>query len=464
MEQSIFIIGEPRGASRASLLDRLRLHYPVAEPVFLTEGERPSLFSWKHLRGMNKAVRFLFLDNHQYLNPNVTKDHSQWLYKLMLLLMGKPCLKGTVHNYSQEEAAHMDGYEMQSASWSRSRREKSWHIHEEHLWSLVRNAFKAKSRRLLKVYYTTLHRVVFRALGLAFAGRRLRVLSGKERVRPFMERYVNRVGFVLNDFLVHTLLKQNEPFIQRPTLEIGIANGEAPTLMHGDRILDAGVEFLPFWPIWGKPKGNFRNFQDRILSADATHLPFQEESFRTILMVNVLSHCMYLDQTLQELHRALKPGGHLIVNMMTDDSWKYTYFLPTLARRFGAKRLLRLLEKLYNPLCRKNLINSKVNLKYHLKSEEEWREAFSSHGFSTTQTIRYDADTYWVTRLFHYKLIEPMINLGYKFDIDLPADDAANLYAAMADRELENIVGQKGEGNTILFLLTKEPDERTGRI
>jgi SAM-dependent methyltransferase len=401
------------------------------------------------------AGEYLFPDCNQYLNPNSARDSSLWFTKLLLLSVGRACFRATLCNYRQEETAGMDGYEMQAANWSLSRRRKHWHIQRERAWELVRNTFRAKARGLLKLAYMAAYRLLAGSFALILSRRKLQFLSDKEQVRPFLDRYQNRVGFVLNDFLVHTLLNENERFIQRPSLEIGVANGEAPRLMHGNRVLDAGMEFLPFWPLWGKPRGNFRNFEDRILSADAAAIPFKDGAFNTVIMVNVLAHCMRLDQTLQDLRRILKPGGHLIANMMSDDSWKYTYFVPSLLRRMGSNPLLRFCERLYRPLCRKELIDSKVNLKYHLKTEERWGELFSTRGFSTIRTIRYDADTFWVTRLFFYGFLEPMINLGFKFDLNLPIRRAADIYAALADRELGNIHSRKGEGNSVLFILKR---------
>lgn len=457
----VFVLGEVNPEMREDLAGRIETFFPGKTAAFVEGIRAGEGGAWRRILALRTACDFLFPDCKQYLNPNSAKEHTFWLHKLFLLFIGKSCFKATSHNYSQEECGQMDGYEMQAANWSLSRRKKHWHIYRESAWQIIRNTFRGSCRSLLRLCYRTGYRLLVEGFALVLSRRKLHVLSGRDQVRPFLGRYSNRVGFVLNDFLIHTLLKQNDQFIARPSLEIGIANGEAPSVMHGTRILDAGMEFLPFWPLWGKPRGNFRNFEDRILSADAAAVPFKDEAFNTIIMINVLGHCMRLDETLRDLHRILKPGGHLIANMMTHDSWKYTYFLPTLLRRVRATGLLRFSERLYRPLCRKDLIDSKVNLKYQLKTEEDWKTIFSTHGFSAVRTIHYDADTYWVTRLFFYGFLEPMVNLGFKFDLHVPMDRATTIYAAIADRELRNIAGYGKEGNSLLFILRKEEPLRT---
>lgn len=451
----INIIGDAPPDMKRPLEERLWTSFPGWQPVFLSDAQSRGVSFLRRVFSWTAPDRFLFLDPRQYLNPNATKNGAHRHHEFLLMLLGRKCLEATLHNYSQEQAAHMGPYEEQSASWSLSRRRKQWHVHEECLWGVIRNALLDKAKPLLRLFYRFSHRLLFELCRLVISGRPFRVLSEKSQVRPFVGRYANRVGFMLNDFLVHTLLRQNETFIRRPSLEIGIANGESPTLLHGDRILDAGMEFLPFWPLWGKPRGNFKNFDDRILSADAGDLPFKDASFQTIIMIHVIGHCKRLHHTLQELHRALRPGGFLIVTMLTYDSWKYTYFIPTMLRHLGANRILGAVERYYRPSAHKAPADFQATATYHSKSREEWQEIFACHGFSVVKSLQYDANTYWITRLFFYGLLDPMVNLGFKFDLDLDVDRASVLYAELADRELENIKHRSDRGRSFFFMLTR---------
>jgi ubiquinone/menaquinone biosynthesis C-methylase UbiE len=49
------------------------------------------------------------------------------------------------------------------------------------------------------------------------------------------------------------------------------------------------------------------------LNAQSEHLPFVDDLFERILMVDALHHVIHQAQTLSELYRVLKPGGRLVV-------------------------------------------------------------------------------------------------------------------------------------------------------
>ncbi len=57
----------------------------------------------------------------------------------------------------------------------------------------------------------------------------------------------------------------------------------------------------------------------RFLHASAEALPFNEASFDGVLLNEVLEHVADEVQTLREIHRVLRPGGHLIV--MSPNRW-----------------------------------------------------------------------------------------------------------------------------------------------
>ena len=451
----IYIFGTTAAPLGRRLVERIAAHFPDPDIRTVALGAITLRRGLKQLRQAGAGAICIFPDSDRYLNPNMVKAQDSWIIKLYLLWCGHTCLKATLENFSPREGRCMDGYAKQAARWSQSRRQVHWHLRRESAAAIINAVWQRKSRPLMKYVYIGLHRLLFEIFRLAALHRKLVAIENVGAVRIFVSRYLNRVGFVLNDCLVHAILEQHEDWICRPTLEIGIANGEAPQLMHQGRTLDAGLEFLPFWPIWGKARGNFKNFGDRIASGDAARLPFKPSVFNTIIMINVISHCMDLDRTIEELHRALRPGGRVILNHMTRQSWQYTYMLPTLARRLRARWLLKALEPLYDPKCRQKLINSKVNHKYHLKSERSWRRLFERKGFRVEKCFCYDADTFWVTRIFEYGLLEPMIDRGYKFGLQLPAERAAQLYAALADKELQNLKENRNQGHTRMFFLRK---------
>ena len=57
----------------------------------------------------------------------------------------------------------------------------------------------------------------------------------------------------------------------------------------------------------------------RFMQAAAETLPFAEASFDCVLLNEVLEHVVDEAQTLREIHRVLRPGGHLVV--MSPNRW-----------------------------------------------------------------------------------------------------------------------------------------------
>lgn len=49
-------------------------------------------------------------------------------------------------------------------------------------------------------------------------------------------------------------------------------------------------------------------------------MPFEDASFDTVVTTDVLEHVLHLDDTIRELLRVLKPGGHLIARVPIEQS------------------------------------------------------------------------------------------------------------------------------------------------
>jgi ubiquinone/menaquinone biosynthesis C-methylase UbiE len=63
----------------------------------------------------------------------------------------------------------------------------------------------------------------------------------------------------------------------------------------------------------------------KVIQADATKLPFEDESFDCVYSYGVLHHIPEMETALAEIHRVLKPGGKLMVMLYHRDSLLYAY-------------------------------------------------------------------------------------------------------------------------------------------
>lgn len=66
-------------------------------------------------------------------------------------------------------------------------------------------------------------------------------------------------------------------------------------------------------------------------SSDPVRLPFPEDSFDRVLSCGVLEHVQRPDDSLDELHRVLRPGGRLLIYKLPN---RFSY-LEAIARRIG---------------------------------------------------------------------------------------------------------------------------------
>ena len=133
-----------------------------------------------------------------------------------------------------------------------------------------------------------------------------------------------------------------------PTSLVGRWLADNASAVRGD-LLDLGAGNQPFRP-WYGPLAKTVIAMDvapapglSVLSM-ASPLPFQAESFDTILCTSVLEHVDDAEQAVAEMARVLRPGGHLIITApflyptheAPYDYWRVTHYgLTTVLRRHG---------------------------------------------------------------------------------------------------------------------------------
>ena len=83
------------------------------------------------------------------------------------------------------------------------------------------------------------------------------------------------------------------------------------------------------------------NLPARVVQADATSLPFKDQTFDCVYSFGVLHHIPAMEKAVFEINRVLKPGGQMMVMLYNRDSLLYGYSIVYLR---GIKE--RLLEKL----------------------------------------------------------------------------------------------------------------------
>jgi ubiquinone/menaquinone biosynthesis C-methylase UbiE len=110
---------------------------------------------------------------------------------------------------------------------------------------------------------------------------------------------------------------------------------------------------------------------DELLAADATNLPFANESFNTIVShASMVSFGNGVEQAAAEMHRVLRPGGRVFATLATE-LFEQHYPFPQLFRRLGLKGLAKSATASMNrrlPHC-------------YAFSAQDWIEVFENKGF-----------------------------------------------------------------------------------
>jgi ubiquinone/menaquinone biosynthesis C-methylase UbiE len=110
---------------------------------------------------------------------------------------------------------------------------------------------------------------------------------------------------------------QEEMFRGKTVLDIGCGGG-GKTCYYATfgpaKII--GIDIVPHYAEEGNAFAREKGLSDiaSFMTADASQMPFADETFDTIIMNDAMEHVDHPEKTLEECFRVLKPGGHLYIN------------------------------------------------------------------------------------------------------------------------------------------------------
>ncbi len=110
---------------------------------------------------------------------------------------------------------------------------------------------------------------------------------------------------------------QEEMFRSKTVLDIGCGGGGKTCYYatFGPKEI-IGIDIVPHYAAEGNAFAREKGLADvaRFMTADASAMPFADETFDTIVMNDAMEHVDQPEQTLAECFRVLKRGGHLYIN------------------------------------------------------------------------------------------------------------------------------------------------------
>lgn len=163
-------------------------------------------------------------------------------------------------------------------------------------------------------------------------------------------------------FLRHRLLP-------RPLLDVGCGDGLFATLAG----CLAGAVGVDRDHREGHRAGG-RGIYRAVVTADAAQLPFQSQTFASVVSVSVLEHVLHLDSILAEIRRVLRPQGRLLVTVPGPDLGRHLIWARLLAGAgwaSGATRVEDFFDRLFQ---HRNLL-----------AADQWQARLRSHGFGAVE-------------------------------------------------------------------------------
>ena len=176
------------------------------------------------------------------------------------------------------------------------------------------------------------------------------------------------------------LFHHHQQLIKAPILDFGCGDGFFTHTVFGHQSIDVGLDIDSSRIDQASKCDVYR----QIITYDGIKIPFPDNHFQTIISNCVLEHLPQLTKNLKEIHRVLKPDGHFLTTVMTDQ-WE-KHLIGT--KIFGATYTNYLKRKQQH---------------LNLYSLSQWQHTFTDSGFKIKDTFSYlNPPTSHLLELGHY--------------------------------------------------------------
>ncbi|MBI2966771.1 MAG: class I SAM-dependent methyltransferase [Bacteroidetes bacterium] len=160
-----------------------------------------------------------------------------------------------------------------------------------------------------------------------------------------------------------------------PSLELGCGDGIFSSIMLDGKIIDIGSDYLPEVAERARKYPCYKSVQ----VADATNLPFSDNSFKTVFFVHGIDHIQNKEPVIREAARVLQCGGIFALSDVSE-YWEMNY-VSDFFETFG----------LVKPSHRYKKYRMKTSIIESIWTESQYRSAFQGSGFKILDFSYFDS-------------------------------------------------------------------------
>jgi GT2 family glycosyltransferase/SAM-dependent methyltransferase len=164
-------------------------------------------------------------------------------------------------------------------------------------------------------------------------GRSKRSSVLKPRSRNFLYAYLDQAPTSLALLRAAECHHLSRLTFERPILDAGCGDGTFTRILMNGVSVEAGVDENPA----AIERARARGCYDELEASGLERMSFGSERFATVYCNSVLDHVADADAALREIHRVLRPGGHLYATVPHPRSLTFLFGTRTL-RRLGLTR------------------------------------------------------------------------------------------------------------------------------
>lgn len=191
--------------------------------------------------------------------------------------------------------------------------------------------------------------------------------TSDEHFMKYLKIYWNRPGYFYHKLLEGLLFSKVE--MRSPSMEVGISSGHGVLVsdLHFPKAqFDVGTEYN----VWELKSLPMSDKHDSTIGLDARNMPIKDGVFQTICAVHSFDHFPEIEEALKECQRILKPKGHLVFSLCSEESPKVTLTYLFSRLIFPKKRAYAMAIKIKNK-----------GYTYNFFSKQKWEKMLNSKGY-----------------------------------------------------------------------------------